>query len=296
MRTSLTFLSGASLGAGLMYLMDPERGDTRRAELRGALADLGESEMVERALERARQLELPAAVREMGGDMLERPASWWSSLRASDAPAALRRAARRRGYGDWTRWGRRREPRLDTRDWALLGGLLGAAIVGIWLGRRALNGAEAIEVAHGVTIEAPVERVWEFWNDVQNFPRFMSYVRDVRSLGGDRSHWTVSGPGGVPVEWDAVVTERVPNQVLSWRTVEGALVEHSGTVRFQPAGPGATRVDVRLSYRPAGGALGRGVASLFGADPERVIGEDLARVAAQLRGPRAAVGETGSWR
>ncbi|HET7341464.1 MAG TPA: SRPBCC family protein, partial [Methylomirabilota bacterium] len=163
-------------------------------------------------------------------------------------------------------------------------------------GRRALDGGQGIEVARSVTIDAPVERVWEFWNDVQNFPRFMSYVREVRNVGGNRSHWTVSGPGGVPVEWDAEITERVPSQRLSWRTVEGSLVEHSGTVRFEPVGPGATRVDVRLTYRPAGGALGHGVASLFGADPESVSGEDLARVAAQLRGARPAVGESGAWR
>jgi len=40
MRTTLTFLSGASVGAGLMYLLDPDRGDERRADLRDTLTDL----------------------------------------------------------------------------------------------------------------------------------------------------------------------------------------------------------------------------------------------------------------
>ena len=39
----------------------------------------------------------------------------------------------------------------------------------------------------------------------------------------------------------------MPNESISWRTVEGSLVDHRGTVRFRPAGPNATRVDVRLS-------------------------------------------------
>ena len=169
-------------------------------------------------------------------------------------------------------------------------------MVGIWLARRATRGGDSVEVVRTMTIEAPVERVYEFWNDFENFPRFMSHVREVRRMGGDRTHWVVAGPGGAPIEWDAIVTQRVPNELIAWRTVDGALVEHSGEVRFRPAGPGTTRVEVRMTYRPVGGAFGHGVASLFGSDPDRVIGEDLSRLAAQLRGQRPAVGETGTWR
>jgi uncharacterized membrane protein len=149
-----------------------------------------------------------------------------------------------------------------------------------------------IEVVRTMTVEAPVERVYEFWNDFENFPRFMSHVREVKRTGPDRSHWVVNGPGGAPIEWEAVVTRRAPNEEIAWHTVEGSLVEHEGVVRFRPAGSGATRIEVRMTYRPVGGTLGHGLAALFGSDPERVIGDDLTRVAAQLRGARPAVGET----
>ena len=141
-----------------------------------------------------------------------------------------------------------------------------------------------------------MERVYQFWNDFENFPRFMSWVREVRRVGPDRTRWTVAGPAGAPIEWEAMVTERVPNESISWRTVEGALVDHLGTVRFRPAGPNATRVEVHLSYRPVGGGLGQSLASLLGADPERMIDEDLARLASHLHGSRPATGETGTWR
>jgi len=308
---AMTFVSGAAIGAGLMYLMDPDRGERRRSDLRDSLTELSESELVERAVERARQLEPlvararqyepVAAMRGMDvnalmdrstrmlerSGMLEAPARWWA--RASKRPE-VRRGMQRLG------WPRRRRSAFEAGDWALLGGLLGATVVGLWLGRRALSGAGEIEVDRSVTIEAPVERVYEFWNDVENFPRFLSHVREVRRLGPDRSRWVMAGPAGAPVEWEAVVTQRVPNESISWRTVEGSLVDHRGTVRFRPAGPNATRVDVRLTYRPTGGELGRGLAALFGRDPESVIDADLARVASQLRSQRSPVGETGTWR
>jgi uncharacterized membrane protein len=78
--------------------------------------------------------------------------------------------------------------------------------------------------------------------------------------------------------------------------VEGAVVEHHGTVRFHPVDDGSTRLEVRLIFRPVGGALGYRVAALFGGDPQRAIGEDLERLAQQLHGGRSAVGESGSWR
>ena len=40
MRSLMTLLSGASLGAGGMYPTDPDRGHRRRAELRDALAEV----------------------------------------------------------------------------------------------------------------------------------------------------------------------------------------------------------------------------------------------------------------
>jgi uncharacterized membrane protein len=303
MRNMMTLLTGVSLGAGAMYLMDPERGDRRRAELRDALAEMADSELAVRA----RQLEPVTAVRELGGSVaaLRHLGGGLPAVRTlRDGVAAARQiggglsallepagwmTGRRRG------WRRRGALALAGRDWLLVGGLVGAVGVALWLARRAAH-HPGIEVLRTMVLDAPVERVYEFWNDFENFPRFMSHVREVKRVGPDRTHWVVAGPGGAPIEWDAVVTKRVPNEQIGWRTVEGSLVEHQGSVRFRPNGDGTTRIEVRMTYRPIGGPLGHGLVSLFGHDPERVIGDDLGRLAMQLRGPRPAVGEAGQWR
>jgi uncharacterized membrane protein len=303
MRNMMTLLTGVSLGAGAMYLMDPERGDRRRAELRDALAEMADSELAVRA----RQLEPMTAMRELGGGVaaLGQLGGGLPALQRLRTGVA---AARQLGGGlsallepmGWTGrrrgWRRRWPLALVGRDWLLVGGLVGAVGAALWLARRAAVHSPGIEVLRTMVLDAPVERVYEFWNDFENFPRFMSHVREVKRVGPDRTHWIVAGPGGAPIEWDAVVTKRVANEQIGWRTVEGSLVEHQGSVRFRSNGDGTTRIEVHMTYRPLGGTLGHGLVSLFGHDPERVIGDDLARLSAQLRGPRPAVGEAGQWR
>jgi uncharacterized membrane protein len=139
-------------------------------------------------------------------------------------------------------------------------------------------GRPAIDIRKTLNIQAPVEQVFEFWQDFRRFSEFMSNVLEVRDLRAGRSHWTVAGPAGVPVNWEAVLTDRAANELLAWRTVPGSSVEHVGRVRFRPSRSGGTRLDITLSYTPPAGAVGHGIAVLFGADPKREMDADLARM------------------
>jgi uncharacterized membrane protein len=110
----------------------------------------------------------------------------------------------------------------------------------------------------------------------------MSNVRQIQETGNSQSHWVVAGPGGVPVEWNAVVTNYVPNQSLGWKTAPGSPIAHAGIVRFEPNPDGSTRVEVRMTYNPVAGALGHTVASLFGADPKSEMDADLMRMKSMI--------------
>lgn len=134
-----------------------------------------------------------------------------------------------------------------------------------------------IDVRKTIHIDAPVERVFDYWADVSNFPLFLSHVKEVRDHGQGGSHWEVVGPAGIPVEWDAVITALVPNQLLAWKTVPGEAVRHAGVVRFDQDPAGGTRIDVRMTYKPPAGVLGHAIAALFGADPKQALDDDLLR-------------------
>jgi uncharacterized membrane protein len=137
-----------------------------------------------------------------------------------------------------------------------------------------------IRVDRTVILGRPREEVFRFWRDLGNLPRFMKYLESVTETGGNRSHWVVKAPGGRTVEWDAVIHNEIPNELLAWRSLPGADVENAGTVLFKDAvnGRSATEVRVELQYNPPAGAVGALVASMMGNEPGQQIEEDLNRL------------------
>ncbi|MEN3332808.1 MAG: hypothetical protein V7641_2173 [Blastocatellia bacterium] len=128
------------------------------------------------------------------------------------------------------------------------------------------------------TINRPPEEVYRFWRNFENLPRFMSHLELVQVADGNRSHWKAKAPAGMTVEWDAEITQDRPNELIAWRSLEGADVEHSGSVRFERApGDRGTEVKVAIVYNPPGGVLGVGIAKLFGEEPGEQIKGDLYR-------------------
>jgi uncharacterized protein (TIGR02271 family) len=87
------------------------------------------------------------------------------------------------------------------------------------------------------------------WSRFEEFPRFMEGVEEVRRLDAKRLHW-VATIGGTRKEWDAQITEDVPNQRISWRSEAGEWT--AGEMTFQPLGPNRTRMTVRFEYEPQG--------------------------------------------
>jgi len=138
--------------------------------------------------------------------------------------------------------------------------------------------SDSLHVEKSVTINRPAEELYRFWRDFANLPRFMKHLDSVSVSGQRRSHWVATGPAGTNVKWDAEITEDRPNELIAWRSLEGADVANAGTVRFEPtAGGRGTVVRVVLDYTPPAGALGAAVAKLFGEEPRQQVEGDLRR-------------------
>jgi uncharacterized membrane protein len=208
--------------------------------------------------------------------------------------------ARERPAGPvWTRVGG------DVMDLALLGRALRsddgqrnrlaaatAAVVGLTLldvvaGQRLARASAAhpaarrprgIQIRKAITIDRPRDEVYRFWRNFENLPRFMQHLERVRVLDVRRSRWTARAPAGASVEWTAELIEDQPNELIVWRSVDGAAVPNTGSVQFTPASHGGTAVLVELRYQPPGGRLAALVAKLFGDEPDVQVGSDLHRL------------------
>lgn len=135
---------------------------------------------------------------------------------------------------------------------------------------------QGVYVEDEIIIEASPEALYNCWRNLENLPRFMQHVESVRNLENDRSKWKVRGPAGTHIEWDAEVVGDHKNELISWRSLENAMVPNAGSVRFSRAADGrGTVVKVALKYNPPAGAIGAAVARLFGEEPHRQIRDDL---------------------
>ena len=135
-----------------------------------------------------------------------------------------------------------------------------------------------IKVEKSITINRSPEELYRFWRNFENLPSFMNHLESVKTTDAIRSHWVAKAPAGRSVEWDAEVYNEKENELIAWRSLEGADVDNAGSVRFEPATGGrGTVVRVTLKYDPPGGALGALVAKLFGEEPSQQIEEDLRR-------------------
>jgi len=277
MASTRSFMSGVAVGAGLVYFLDPERGQLRRDRFQRRIAPLLE-EARETFNARAGGSESAGVIRygSRVGDIQGLGAASLSgnSGRLEGTPMALRLAGALLALYGLTRKGML-GAMIRTLGTGMLVDSTRDALSG--MGTPAHDRRRAVDIQKTLYIEAPIDQVYGFWSNYENFPLFMSHVREVEDRGQGRSHWKVSGPGGVPIEWNAVLSQQTPNEVIAWRSEAGSMLENAGIIRFSPAGSG-TRVDLRFCYHPPAGGAGQAVVELLGSDPRAKLNEDLGRM------------------
>lgn len=146
-----------------------------------------------------------------------------------------------------------------------------------------LQQGQGVRVEEAVTIKRSPEDLYRFWRNFQNLPRVMRYLESVTVITPTRSHWVAKAPAGQTVAWDAEIISEKENEMIGWRSVDGALVPNAGSVHFTRAPSDlATIVKVNVKYDLPGGQFGETVAKLFGTSPSTTVAEDLRRFKAMM--------------
>lgn len=141
---------------------------------------------------------------------------------------------------------------------------------------------KGIKVVKSCTINRPRQELFQFWRHFENLPQFMEHLVSVEQTSEKESHW-VAQIGKKKAEWDSVVINEHPNELVAWRTLEGSDIAHAGSVRFADApGNRGTELTVAFEYDPPTGKAVAFLAKLFGKEPSQIVDKDLMRFKAMM--------------
>ncbi|HEX6726491.1 MAG TPA: SRPBCC family protein [Nitrospira sp.] len=142
-------------------------------------------------------------------------------------------------------------------------------------------------IEKAIDVNVPVHTAYNQWTQFEDFPRFMEGVVQVQQKGDNHLHWKAS-IGGKEQEWDAEITEQIPDQCIAWKSQRGA--QNSGMVTFAPLSAAKAKINLRIEYEPEGMLEKAGDA--VGVVSQRVEGDlERSKEFIESRGQ-----ETGAWR
>ena len=169
----------------------------------------------------------------------------------------------------------------------LVVGLLAAA--GFFLRNqvRQARGSRMSTTTESIEVNVPVSTAYNQWTQFELFPRFMAGVLEVRQLDDTHLRWRAE-IGGQEKEWDAEITEQIPDTLIAWRSSSGA--QNQGMVSFKKVSDSRTRIVLRIDYQPRG--ITESIGDLLGAVSMRASG-NLQRFKQFLESRGS---ETGAWR
>ncbi len=142
-------------------------------------------------------------------------------------------------------------------------------------------------IEKSIEVNVPVKTAYNQWTQFEEFPKFMEGVEQVKQISDKRLHWKANIAGKAE-EWDAEITEQIPDQRIAWTSKGGAM--NTGLVTFSPLSDATSRLTLQMEYVPSGAIEKTGDA--MGLVTKRVEG-DLKRFKdfIETRGR-----ETGGWR
>ncbi|MFG2247550.1 SRPBCC family protein [Spirillospora sp. NPDC048823] len=142
-------------------------------------------------------------------------------------------------------------------------------------------------ITESVNVTVPIRTAYDQWTQFETFPQFMDGVEEIRQLDDTTVRWRTR-IAGVTREFDARITEQLPDERVAWKSLEGPT--HAGVVTFHRLDETTTRVTAQMEIDPEG--LAERAGDRLGALGRRVKG-DLQRFKTFIE---ARGVQTGGWR
>jgi uncharacterized membrane protein len=144
------------------------------------------------------------------------------------------------------------------------------------------------QVIEAIDVDVPVNTAYNQWTQFETFPHFLSMVQSITQIDDETMHWVVK-IAGQEREFDAKVTEQLPDERVAWTSIGGD-DKHAGVVTFHKLSDTTSRVTVQLDWEPQDALEKAG--EVLGFD-DRAIKTDMKNFKEFIE-KRGA--ETGAWR
>ena len=142
-------------------------------------------------------------------------------------------------------------------------------------------------VEYGIEVGVPVRTAYNQWTQFEEFPGFMEGVKSVTQVDDKHLHW-VAEIAGVEREWDAEITEQIPDERIAWRSTSGPT--NAGVVTFHHLEEGRSKVMLQMEVEADDAAAK--VADFLGIVERKTKG-DLVRFKEHIESRGT---ESGAWR
>ena len=104
-------------------------------------------------------------------------------------------------------------------------------------------------VEKSIEVRVPVRTAYDQWTQFESFPQFMDGVDRIDQISPTTTHW-VTSIGGVHREFDAEITEQIPDERIAWTAVDGP--KQAGVVTFHRLDPDTSRIMLQMDFEPEG--------------------------------------------
>lgn len=133
-----------------------------------------------------------------------------------------------------------------------------------------------IAITTSLSVNAPIEEVYNAWRELNTLPLFMKHLDSVTEIDQYTSEWKAKIPGGLgtTVSWKAEILMDEPNKLLSWHSLPGSAIDNSGKVKFIENGSN-TEIEVVISYHAPLGLAGQMAGKLLNPVFERLVQSDV---------------------
>lgn len=137
---------------------------------------------------------------------------------------------------------------------------------------QTLASSSHVDVGLVTNIKAPVDQVFAFFAQPENYLWLSDMVTDVTNHG-DGSFAKDMLLRGVKVHFAERFTEVEQNVLLETQSLPASALQYRKSLWFEPTSAQRTRVHLTFAHQPPAGPVGHKVAEILGIDPKTILEE-----------------------